>query len=267
MYNTRHSNMYFEENRLGKTYRHKKTDNYQCSTYNTGKQRNSKKCSSHFIRTDVVRGLILDTIQKTCGYVHGHEEEFLKKVTLVSADKLEKTEAAHMKRMEWNRNRIAELDNLFRKIYEDNASGKLSQKRYELLSVNYELEQTNLEGQNTALQAELDDLHSNGVQVERFLNIARRYTEFNELTTVMLNEFIEKVVVHEADKSGGERVQQVDIYLNYIGKFELPEKEMTPEEIAAHKKRLHKLALQRESNRRFLAKHKGAAKSNEPNAK
>ena len=263
MYNTRHSNTHCEEHRYGKTYRHKTTDSYQCSTYTADRARNSKRCSSHYIRTEVVRGLILDTIQKTCGYVHGHEEEFVKKVTLVSADKLKKMEAAHKKRMERNTNRIAELDNLFRKIYEDNASGKLSQKRYELLSVNYELEQSGLEEQNTALQAELEGWDSNGVQVEKFLNIARRYTDFSELTTAMLNEFIEKIVVHEADKSGSERVQQVDIYLNYIGKIELPEKEPTPAEIAVHEKRLHKLEKQRESNRRFYAKQRAAASVNE----
>ena len=185
-----------------------------------------------------------------------NEDEFVQRISSVSKDKIGEIEAENKKWIENNLNRINELDNLFRKIYEDNASGKLSQKRYELLSVNYELEQNGLERQNTALQSQLDDLYSSGVQVESFLNIARRYTEFNELTTAMLNEFIEKIVVHEADKSSGERVQQVDIYLNYIGKVELSDNEPTPEVVKAREKRLQKLAKQREYNRRYYAKQR-----------
>lgn len=79
---------------------------------------------------------------------------------------------------------------------------------------------------------------------------------FSELTTPMLNEFVEKILVHEADYSGGERVQEVEIYLNFIGKFELPVKEPTAEEIAEHEKLKARRAKKAEYNRRYMEKRR-----------
>ena len=79
---------------------------------------------------------------------------------------------------------------------------------------------------------------------------------FSELTTPMLNEFVEKIFVHEADYSSGERVQEVEIYLNFIGKFELPVKEPTAEEIAEHEKLKARRAKRAEYNRRYMEKRR-----------
>ena len=238
---------------------HKKNpDHYTCSTYNMNRKRFKSACSQHYIRTEVIRELALDSIRCISGYVRENETDFTEKVRATSTVKQEETAKAHKKQLGKNERRIAELDHLFRKVYEDNASGKLSDERYEQLSSAYEHEQRELKHQNIGLQSELDNFNADSVKADRFIEIVRRYTEFDELTTPMLNEFIHKILVYEADKSSGERVQHMDIYFNFIGHFTVPINETPPtaEEIEAEEKRRQKLAKQREANRRWYAKQK-----------
>ena len=139
---------------------------------------------------------------------------------------------------------------------EDNVSGKLSDKRFELLSQEYEQEQTELEQSIIKLQAELDDFTADSTKIDKFINLVKKYTDFSELTPQMLIEYIEKIVVHDADYSTGERTQTADIYLNFIGKFDVPSPEPTPEEIAAEEKARRKRAQAREAQRRYAARQK-----------
>ena len=260
MYNSRQSKEYYEEHRFDKVYQHKTADFYTCSTYDLGRGLFKIVCSQHFIRTSVIRELVLDSIRNISDYVRDNEAEFVEKVRELSTVKQEETAKIHKKQLIKNERRITELDNLFRKVYEDNASGKLSDERYEQLSVAYEREQSELKSQNVELQAELNDFNSDSVKADRFIEIVQHYTEFEELTTPMLNEFVDKIMVHEADKSSGERTQQVDIHFNFIRNFINPKQEMppTPEELEAQEKSREKRAKQREANRRWYAKKKQA---------
>ena len=112
---------------------------------------------------------------------------------------------------------------LFRKTYEDFAAERLTEKRVEHLSGGYESEQTKLEKLTAELRIELNAFDTDSVRADEFMELVKRYTDFSELTPAMLHEFIEKVIVHEADKSSGVREQRIDIYLNYIGQFDAPE--------------------------------------------
>ena len=125
-----------------------------------------------------------------------------------------------------------------------------------MLSAEYEQEQAGLEESIAGLQAELAEYDADTNYVEAFLLLSKKYTDFSELTTPMIKEFIEKLVVHEVDWSSGEKVQEVEIYFKFIGKFELPQPELTPEEIAAEKKRLERLIKNREYARGFRAKRR-----------
>ena len=98
-----------------------------------------------------------------------------------------------------------------------------NEKRFEQLSQDYESEQAELEKQTAELKAELAQFDSDSLRADKFMELAKRYTDFSELTPAILHEFVEKVVVHEADRSSGRREQLVDIYLNYIGQFDVPE--------------------------------------------
>jgi len=203
-----------------------------------------------------VRELVLDRIRRVSEYVRGSEEEFVRKVREASTVQQEDAAKSHKKRIAKNEKRIAELDMLFRKTYEDNAVGKLSDERFTQLSGSYEQEQADFKAQNTALQAELDSFNADSVKADRFIELVKKYTEFPELTAPMINEFVDKIWVYEADKSSGKRVQRVDIYLNFIGEFSL--QEATPERDPAEVKEEQRLdalrAKRREYNRRYQAK-------------
>ena len=141
-------------------------------------------------------------------------------------------------------------------IYEDKVNGSLSEKRFEILSAEYENEQAELEQSIENLQAELNGFNADGVRADRFIEIVKRHTDFSELTAPMINEFVEKIIVHEADRSSGEREQKVDIYLNFIGRFEVPEITPAPEDIAVEEQAREKRARHREAQRRYAGKQK-----------
>ena len=132
-------------------------------------------------------------------------------------------------RLTKNLKRHAELDVLIKKLYEDKVAGALSAKRFEILSREYEDEQESLERQIIELQTRLEQFKEDGERANKFIEIVRRYTNFDELTAPMLNEYVEKIVVHEAEgeRKGYGRTQKVEIYLNFIGKFEVPGQEKT----------------------------------------
>jgi len=256
MYNSRRSKDYVKENRRGKTYTVKTSDHYTCSSYSLGYNSFKNLCTQHYIRSSVIRDMVLKTIERVSAHVRDKEDEFVQKVREMASVQQAETAKSHKKQLAKNERRIAELDTLFQKTYEDNAMGKLSDERYEQMSGGYERKQADLKQQTAVLQAELDAFNADSVKIDSFIALVRRYTNFEELTTPMLNEYIEKIVVYEPDKSSGERIQDIDIHFNFIGKYDLPQEEPTPEELEAHEKRLAKLKKQREANKRHYAKKK-----------
>ena len=240
----------------GKTYTRPPKDDYACSTYNLSSRRFDRSCTMHHIRTVVLQELTLDAIRSVSGYVRANEAAFVEKVREASTVRQVETAKAHKRRMAKVQKRIAELNALIRKIYEDNVSGKLTDKRFELLSTDYEREQAELEASLETMQVELDSFQADGERADRFIEIVKRYTDLSELTPAMINEFVEKIVVHEADKSSGEREQQVDIYLNFIGKLDVPLPEVSIEELAEQEREQEKRARHREAQRRYLEKKK-----------
>jgi len=256
MYNHRKPYPTTYVNKKGYTCTRCPKDIYACSTYSLTNRKFDRKCSQHHIRTAVLRELALDAIKSMSGFVKSNEAEFIRQVREASTVRQDETARAHKKRITKEKKRVSELNTLIRKIYEDNVSGKLTDKRFELLSGEYEREQTELEQSIQTLQVEIDSFNADSVRADKFIEIVKKYTDFSELTAPMINEFIEKIVVHEADKSSGEREQQVDIYLNFIGKFDVPMPEPTPEEIAEEEKWRRKRAQGREAQRRYAERQK-----------
>lgn len=236
--------------------RRPKRDEYNCSTYNLSKQKYQQTCTLHYIRTDVVRELILEAIRSTSTYAIENEAEFIQKVRSASEVRQAETVKALKQRMRREQKRAAELNGIIKKLYESFALGKISEKRFDALSAEYEQEQAALEASIANAQAELDDYEADTVRVDQFMALARKYTDFSELTTPMINEFVDKIVVHEADKSSGERTQEVEIYLKFIGKFDVPLPEPTPEELAEQEQLRKKRAKKAEYNRRYMAKRR-----------
>ena len=231
-------------------------DEYNCSTYNLSRQSYDKQCSQHYIRTEVVRKLVLETIKAVSDYVITNEEEFINRIYSSSRDKQKESIKSLKRKIAQDTKRVNELNMLMKKLYEDNISGKLSDKRFEFMLSEFENEQDTLEISMENAKAEIEKYESDTVRADKFIELVIRYTDFSELTTPMLNEFVEKILVHEADYSSGERVQEVEIYLNFIGKFELPVKEPTAEEIAEHEKLKARRAKKAEYNRRYMEKRR-----------
>jgi len=163
-------------------------------------------------------------------FVKSNKSEFVEQIREASEIRQEETARLYKTRLTKSQKRVAELNGLFRKIYEDNASGKLSDKRFEMLSAEYEREQDELEKSIVEMQIAMDGFTNDGTRADKFIELVQKYTDFSELTAQMINEFLEKILVYEADTSSGERVQEMEIYLNFIGRFEVPPQELTEEE-------------------------------------
>ena len=200
--------------------------------------------------------LILETIKKVSEYAIENKADFTEKVLGVAKEKQNQAIKELKKKTKQNEKRYAELDNLIKKLYESYATEMISKKRFESLSAEYEAEQEQLEAEITAQQKEIESYELDGDKVSQFMELAKKYTDFSVLTVPMINEFIDKIVVYAPDKSSGERVQEVEIYLNFIGNFEMPMPEPTPEELEEMEKARIKREKIREATKRYQAKMK-----------
>ena len=118
--------------------------------------------------------------------------------------------------------RITGLDAIFKRLYEDNISGKLSDERFQKLSADYEKEEQELKVLASSLRKEVELEESKSADVDRFLSVVERYTDIPELTPCILHEFVEKIIVHAAsDPKGKNRTQEIDIYYKGIGALEM----------------------------------------------
>ena len=218
------------------------SDFYNCSTYALTIERETKQCFSHNVSTRALTELVLETIRTTAGYALANRKAFIQKVRSISQVRQQEAAKELSRRVAKSKKRIAELDILMKKLYETYALGRMDEKRFELLSAGYEKEQDELEQALAADQANLDQFNEDTDRADKFLALAKKYTDFSELTPAMLNEFVEKIMVHAPDRSAGERVQEIEIYLKFIGKFDVPLPEPTPEELAAEEVRRQRRA-------------------------
>ena len=208
-------------------------DVYNCSTYFLSREHETKACFSHSISSRVLNELLLETIRVTASYAIENREEFAERVHSVSAAKQQETVRDLKSEVRRAKARIDELNVLIKKLYEGWALGRLDEKRFEILLADYEREQEELEETVNGEQAELDRIEADAANAENFLSLAEKYTDFTELTPAMISEFVDKILVHGAVKSPGLREQEVEIHLRFIGRFEVPMPEPTPEELAA----------------------------------
>ena len=182
------------------------SDFYNCSTYALTIERETKQCFSHNVSTRALTELVLETIRTTAGYALANRKAFIQKVRSISQVRQQEAAKELSRRVAKSKKRIAELDILMKKLYETYALGRMDEKRFELLSAGYEKEQDELEQALAADQANLDQFNEDTDRADKFLALAKKYTDFSELTPAMLNEFVEKIMVHAPDRSAGERV-------------------------------------------------------------
>ena len=229
----------------GKMYVHrtnngKRISQYTCSQYS--KVPVGKLCKTqHRINEDVVLSLVSEMLKAIAEYAKHDRAEFVRVVQEAQSSQQTAEVKKQRIRLATAKQRVSELEVLLCKIYEDNILGKLSDSRYATLDAQYEKEQTELTAEISALEKAVKSYEKHEKDADRFIALIDKYENFDKLTIAMLNEFIEKILVHERDRKGSiQTTQEVEIYFNFVGRFVPPafgEAELTPEELEEIRKR------------------------------
>lgn len=190
-----------------------------CSTY----RKKKGQCTSHQIRNSVIEAILLQQIQAVTAYAREHEDEFIRLVTESTEQELDRKLKESKKEYELARQRISKLDEIIRRLYEDNIEGKLSDERFAKMTADYEAEQRQLKCRLAELQRKIDNTANKTDNVGQFLDLVRKYDSITELDAEIIRTLVNKVIVHQPDKSSGHRTQQVDVVFNLIGEVILPE--------------------------------------------
>ena len=201
----------------GRGWEHEK-EYFVCATYRKIKG----GCSSHQIRNVVVEELLLDGIRRVTAFARNFEEEFVEMVTKKTRSELDKSMRDSKRELEQAQARIAKLDEIIQRLYEDNIGGKISDERFAKMTANYEAEQQALEKRVTELKSIMTEDKESTLNVDHFLSLVRKYTDIKELTAEIIREFVEKIYVYKAECIDGRRVQRIKIVWNCIGEFDPP---------------------------------------------
>ena len=243
------------------------SDSYNCSTYMLSRKRETMECSSHHVSTKALRALILKTIQTVSRYALSNEMEFTRKVREASALQQAQEVKEAKARIRKAQKRCKELDVLIQKLYESYALNKITEKRFDDFLAAYEQEQAELKTVLETDAGELQAYEADSDHIASFLKLARKYRDSDELTTPMIYAYIEKIIVHAPEKINGERHMQLDIYLKFIGNFQVPQTDPTAEEIAAEEKRRQQRTKNREKVARCMEKKKLKAAQKQEDAR
>ncbi len=186
-------------------------EHMRCSTY----AKEQDKCTVHYIRTCVLNEIVLGELNKLLASVRENEDEFVQTAMSNSVQRKSSELTKAKKALKQAQKRIAELDRLFTRLYEDNVSGKISDERFAMMSAGYEDEENKLKATVAELTAYIDTAEQKSSDVTSFLQVVHRYERIEKLTPEIMHELIDKIIVHEADKSSGKRFQQIDIIYRF----------------------------------------------------
>ena len=262
----------------GKMYVHrtnngKRISQYTCSQYT--KVPCGTLCKTqHRINEDVVLSLVSDMLRAIAEYAKHDRAEFVRVVQEAQSSQQTSEVKKQRTRLATSKQRVSELEVLLCKIYEDNVLGKLPDARYAVLDAQYAKEQAALTAEIATLEKAVGDYEKHEKSADRFITLIDKYQNFDKLTNTMLNEFVDKILVHERARKGSrETTQEVEIFFNFVGRFVPPafaEVELTPEELEEIRKReerkdkLHQNYLKRKASgaqKRYEDKIKAAKKA------
>ena len=196
-----------------------KQDHYVCAKYKSGRG----TCSAHYIREDVLRDVVLERIRAVTEYIRADVEGFQEDWLMCQREEQEKSIREDKRRLEKAKKRLADIDKLITRIYEDMVLGDLSQERYQKMLEGYEAEQAALNNEVIGLEdwvATREEMEDN---VDQFLALLEKYVDIPELTPTIVNEFVKQIIVYAPDKSSGKRTQKVKIVFNFLEEVEVPE--------------------------------------------
>lgn len=178
-------------------------------------------CASHYIRYDTVYDLVLIDLRSVLWNYRHNKKQFKafleRKFQTNSAKEAKKLKAEYEKKQI----RIEEIEKILRELYEDNALGRVTDERYEVMSSQYESEQNEIKSELPCLRSRIDELAQQNYATDKFVNLIKKYTVIDKLDASILNELIDKIVVHHKEIAEDGRVfQQVEIYYRFIGKLD-----------------------------------------------
>ena len=200
-------------------------DCYRCSKYKS----NTGDCTMHYIREETLKLFVLQRIFDVTAMFFDDIQSFQNMVYQQRFEEAEKAVKRQKKELEQARKRIAELDRIFKRIYEDDINGTISHERFLKLSAEYEAEQKELTEFVKVGQAAVDTYEQDRTDFDSFAAVIRKYVGIRELTPAIVNEFVKKIIVHAPDKSSGHRRQKIEIVWNFIGELEQDENKQTIE--------------------------------------
>ena len=255
-----------------RTYNGKRTPQYTCSQYS--KVPIGTRCpTQHRIAEKTVLSLVSDMLQAISDYAKSDRATFIREVQEAQASQQDSDIKKKRRRLAAAQKRAGELERLVCKIYEDNALGRLPDARYAVLDAQYAKEQEELSAEIEMLEKAVSSYDQGKKSAEKFIALIDKYQGFDTMTNTMLNEFVDKILVHERDRKGcQDTTQTVEIYFNFVGRYIPPsfrDVELTPEEQEEFRRReerrdkLHQAYLRRkasgkqqEYDRRYNAKRK-----------
>ena len=187
-----------------------------CATY---RKKGKEVCPSHQIRNMVIEDFLLTSIREITGYVQSHENEFVEMITKKSKAETDRGLREAKRELEQSKARIRKLDDIIKKLYEDNVDGKISDERFMKLSKTYEAEQTGLKDRITKLQDFINHEQEAAVNTDSFIKLVKKYTDVQELSAEIIREFVDKIYIYKAERIGGKKVQHIKTLWNCIGEF------------------------------------------------
>ena len=262
----------------GKMYVHRTNNGKRISQYTCGQYSKTPVgalCpTQHRINESVVLDLISGMLQAISDFAKSDRAAFIREVQEAQASQQDSDIKKKKRRLSAAQKRAGELERLVCKIYEDNALGRLPDARYAALDAQYAKEQEALAAEIAELEKAVSSYDQGKKSAEKFIALIDKYQGFEDMTNTMLNEFVEKILVHERDRKGSiETTQAVEVYFNFVGKYIPPafrDVELTPEEQEALRKkeelkdRRHQAYLRRKASgwqRQYEERTKAAKKA------
>ncbi len=200
-------------------------DCYRCSRYKS----NTGDCTMHFIRVETLKLFVLQRIFDVTALFFDDAMAFEEAAKKQHFQEVEKDSQKRKREIAQAEKRIAELDRIFKRIYEDDISGAISHERFLKLSADYEAEQRELTEQVKTWREVVETFEQDRSDFDSFAAIVRKYVGIRELTPTIVNEFVKKIIVHAPDKSSGHRRQKIELVWNFIGEVNLPGDDQTVE--------------------------------------
>ncbi|MBR3306961.1 MAG: recombinase family protein [Lachnospiraceae bacterium] len=178
-------------------------------------------CTMHYIRSIVVEEQIAEELNYIRDFIKRREEVFLKLVRSVASIDQERDAKQNRGEMQLMETRVEELDKLIKKLYEDSSGGRISERLFQKLMRDYDDEQRDLEQKVKYLKIQADEIRDQRKGAEKFARILKSEGNFTKVSDRILNDLIQKVVIHEPTGKGKNRIQHVEIFYNYVGRINL----------------------------------------------